>query len=104
MNKTERRFADAHPDCRRDCPSFPLANGLSYTPDFFENYTYVGFGGLSSYPTLAFYEVKPSASLRYSSRDSIPRLKMAARVWPMFRWFLAQERKVGGWEITEIFP
>jgi hypothetical protein len=99
MNKTERAFKewfdkggwdrfpiDVHP-LRFNAISFELANGLRYKPDF----------------TLAL-SVAVEVKGPWASRDAFPRLKMAARLYPELRWFLATRNPAKDWHLQEILP
>lgn len=66
---------------------FELANGLHFKPDF-------------TVDVRQAYEAKGP----WASRDAFPRLKMAARLYPEIKWFLATRAKRGGWDIQHILP
>lgn len=67
---------------------FELANNTHFKPDF-------------TVDARTIYEAKGP----WASRDAFVRLKVAARLWPEFTWFLATRRaRNGGWNIQEIFP
>lgn len=79
MNKTETQFLEYlnRTGCRDDrirfnAIRFELANGLHFKPDFTVN-------------GVVCYEAKGP----WASRDAFPRLKMAARLYPEFTWYLA---------------
>ncbi len=92
MNKTERDFSLHLPTLVRgtirfNAVSFELANGLRFKPDF-------------TVDLRLAYEAKGP----WASRDAFPRLKMAARLFPEIKWFLATRAKGGGWDILEVLP
>lgn len=102
-NKTEAAFAlhlrSQHPtgEIYEQAVTLLLANGLRYTPDFFLPCSFVAGDGLNCAPLA--YEVKG-----FMRDDAAAKLKMAARVYPWIRFFLASRRKPYGWQIQEILP
>ena len=70
---------------RYNAVSFELANNLRYKPDFI-----LGFH--------TAFECKGP----WASRDAIPRLKMAARLYPEIKWFLVTKAKRGGFSLEEV--
>lgn len=72
------QFGDS--EIRSQAMRFELANGVWYKPDFI-----VFIGGLDSQDrTPRAFEVKGPKSWR----GGFENLKLAARIWPMFRWTL----------------
>ena len=104
LNKTEARFAmylaAMQPDARIDFEAerFRLADGTNYTPDFRVAERCEGPG--AALWAISFFEVNPASRLR-TERDGIVRLKWAAQVNPMYRFFLARP-DVDGWLIKRI--
>lgn len=71
-----------------------LANGVRFTPDF----CLIGAGASAH---LTFYEVKGG----YAREDAKIKLKIAARVFPSFAWFLAHRKgRASSWSISRVLP
>ena len=95
MNKTETDFflhiqnlTGNAGTIRFNAVRFELANGLHFKPDFTVGIT-------------TAYEAKGP----WASRDAFPRLKMAARLYPEIKWYLAtRAKRTGAWDIQHVLP
>ncbi len=96
MNKLETRYYEVLKQIFPGAPikiqamTLKLANGLRYTPDF------IVFGK----HRMVAIETKG----KWVDGDSIPKLKMAAAVWPEIQFTLVWEDGAGHWREQEILP
>lgn len=95
LNKLEREAANVlHAqfplaDIKPHCMKLELANGCWLTPDFMVNH-------MSS---LHIYEIKGP----HAWEDSLVKLKVAARSWPTFCWWLMWKTRIG-WQTQRVLP
>jgi hypothetical protein len=100
MNKTERAFAEMLDQSlryeqisgwRREPVKFRLAGRTWYTPDF------VVCPAWSPNTPRYIFEVKG-----FMRDDASVKLKVAAELYPCFRWFLVRREGRNGWDVREI--
>jgi hypothetical protein len=95
LNKTERSFFEflksmAYPWIETQAITLKLGHDCRYTPDF---------AVLSETGSFVLYEVKG-----FWRDDARVKIKVAARMFPMFRFIAVQRAKGGGWNFEEIKP
>jgi predicted nuclease of restriction endonuclease-like RecB superfamily len=95
LNKTERAFLehlkriyDRSPIYSQDV-TLRIGNGTRYTPDFMVDLP----GGA------VFFETKG-----FMRDDAAVKIKVAARMYPLFRFHLVTKGKKGTWDIQHILP
>ena len=102
LNKTEARYwgrlvlarhRGEVEDFRFHALTFILGPDCRYTPEAFV---------LRPDGTMEMHEVK--GPFIRSGDDGMVKLRVACRMFPMFRWFLAQEGKDKVWTLTEMTP
>lgn len=100
MTKLERSFADMlgrsgeGTTWWREPMKLRLAGNTFYTPDFFVADLYFGRPARLDY---AFVEVKG-----FMRDDSAVKLKVAASMYPVFRWLLVVRDGRHGWSVREV--
>lgn len=103
MNKLEQAFLHylhALPNIRfqrREGILLRLGNGVTYRPDF------TGWDYQPSVSAFCCYEVKGG----FFREDARVKTKVAASLFPFFRFYLAHQiprKRGGGWKIEEVMP
>lgn len=104
MNKTEAAFSVHLYNTTGQAPlreglTLPLGNGVRYTPDFVV-ITDATNGHEAPVCEVRCYEVKG-----FMRDDAAVKIKVAARLFRFFSFFLVHQLpKGGGWNIEQVFP